>query len=149
MWWRPPVAALVLSALSVFVHSIGTYINLHLIEWSLKRKRTVSLTHSWSLMVRLVVLLVIMHSIEVAIWAEFYVWQNCFANWHTAYYFSLVTYTTLGYGDVLLPQAWRSLGGWEAMIGVLMFGWSTAALMSFLHHVQSARIGKYFQKMAD
>ena len=149
MWWRPPVAALVLSALSVFVHSIGTYINLHLIEWSLKRKRTVSLTHSWSLMVRLVVLLVIMHSIEVAIWAEFYVWQNCFANWHTAYYFSLVTYTTLGYGDVLLPQAWRSLGGWEAMIGVLMFGWSTAALMSFLHHVQSARIGKYFQKTAD
>jgi voltage-gated potassium channel len=146
MWWFAPLAAVVICALSVFVHATGTYINLHWILWLLKKHGSTNLVLTWGFVARLVVLLLIMHSIEVAIWAGFYTWQHCFSDWHTAYYFSLVTYTTLGYGDVLLPKAWRSLGGWEAMTGVLMFGWSTASMMSFLHHIQSARLGKYFQQ---
>ena len=37
-----------------------------------------------------------------------------------------MTYTTVGYGDVVLPHAWTSVGVLEAMTGVLLFGWSTA-----------------------
>lgn len=46
----------------------------------------------------------------------------------TAIYFSSVTYTTLGYGDIVLPGDWRVICGIEAMNGTLLFGWSTALL---------------------
>jgi hypothetical protein len=36
------------------------------------------------------------------------------------------------------------MGGWEAMLGVLMFGWSTATLMMIIHHVQGARVRQFF-----
>jgi len=44
----------------------------------------------------------------------------------SALYFSAVTYTTTGYGDLLLPKEWRLIGGVEALTGILMCGWSTA-----------------------
>jgi hypothetical protein len=40
-------------------------------------------------------------------------------------YFSAVTYTTTGYGDLVLPKEWRLVGGVEALTGILMCGWST------------------------
>jgi hypothetical protein len=45
-----------------------------------------------------------------------------------AFYFSAVTYTTTGYGDIVLPQAWRFGSGVEALTGILMCGWSTDSL---------------------
>jgi hypothetical protein len=43
----------------------------------------------------------------------------------SALYFSAVTYTTTGYGDVVLPEGWRLVGGVEALTGILMCGLST------------------------
>jgi hypothetical protein len=43
----------------------------------------------------------------------------------SALYFSAVTYTTTGYGDLVLPADWRLIGGVEALTGILMCGWST------------------------
>jgi len=43
----------------------------------------------------------------------------------TAFYFSAVTYTTTGYGDLVLPKEWRVVGGIEALTGILMCGLST------------------------
>jgi hypothetical protein len=42
----------------------------------------------------------------------------------SALYFSMVTYTTTGYGDLVLPKGWRLVGGVEALTGILMCGWS-------------------------
>jgi hypothetical protein len=87
--------------------------------------------------------LVILHCLEILIWAQFLFWSNCFPDRETATYYSLMSYTTVGYGDVLLPLHWRLLGGLEAMIGVLMFGWSTACLVAFVYHVQNALLKKH------
>ena len=43
----------------------------------------------------------------------------------SALYFSAVTYTTTGYGDLVLAQEWRLVGAIEALTGILMCGWST------------------------
>ena len=54
-----------------------------------------------------------------------------------ALYFSAVTYTTTGYGDLVLPEEWRLLGGVEALTGILMCGWSTGfffAVVSRMYH---------------
>jgi len=49
-----------------------------------------------------VTVLLVLHSLEILLWAKFYLSRNCFPDWETAYYFSLVSYTTLGFGDVVL-----------------------------------------------
>src|SRR4029077_8031768 len=43
------------------------------------------------------------------LWAAFYRWL-CFPLWESAFYFSTSSYATVGYGDIVLPQMWRTLG---------------------------------------
>ncbi len=71
------------------------------------------------------------HYVDIALWALAY-WcfsgRAEFADFESAVYFSSVTYTTLGYGDIVLTNNWRLVCGVEAMNGILLFGWSTALL---------------------
>ena len=64
--------------------------------------------------------------IEVWSWAILYVFLDAFQSIETAVYFSTVTFTTLGFGDIVLEDQWRLLSAFEAANGLLMFGWSTA-----------------------
>ena len=141
--WRQFLAALILCACTVCIHALGTYTHLHWILRALKNRRLVRLAHAWWVTLRLVIFLLFLHALEIAVWAQFYVMQRCFPDGETAYYYSLVTYTTLGQGDVLLPRAWRIAGGCEAMIGLLLFGWSTAVLVTFTNYVRNARVSTY------
>jgi hypothetical protein len=84
---------------------------------------------------------VLLHLFEIAVWAAFYVWAGAMADLPSALYFSAVTYTTTGYGDLVLPQEWRLLGGIEALTGILMCGWSTGfffAVVSRMAGTQAA-----------
>lgn len=67
----------------------------------------------------------LLHLLEISIWAFFYYWKECLPDLDSAFYFSAVTYTTTGYGDVVLPEPWRMVGAVEALTGILMCGWST------------------------
>lgn len=81
----------------------------------------------------------LLHLAEIAVWAVFYAWRDAMPDLASAAYFSAVTYTTTGYGDLVLPKAWRLLGGIEALTGILMCGWSTGfffALVSRLYEPQ-------------
>ena len=80
-------------------------------------------------MAQLVGALLLLHLAEAIVWAVFYVLVGALPDLETAAYFSLTSYTTVGYGDVVLPQAWRLLGPIEAAVGVLMLGWSTGILV--------------------
>ena len=64
--------------------------------------------------------------LEVWSWAVLYVFLGAFQSIETAVYFSTVTFTTLGFGDIVLEDEWRLLSAFEAANGLLMFGWSTA-----------------------
>ena len=81
------------------------------------------------LMAELVGTLLLLHLVEAIVWALFLVWIGGLPDLETAMYFSLTSYTTVGYGDVLLPEGWRLLGPVEAAVGVLMLGWSTGILV--------------------
>jgi hypothetical protein len=74
--------------------------------------------------------LVAIHSIEIWLYAAA-VWAiGAVSDFETALYFSTVTFTTLGYGDVVLGGNWRLFGAIEAGNGLILFGWSTAFLLS-------------------
>lgn len=138
--WQMLLIALLLSTFTVLIHSLGSYGLFLWVVLVMKRDPNPTLLRGWLLMQRFVVALLLLHAIEVAIWAQFYVFERCFSDPATAYYYSLTTYTTVGFGDVVLSRPWRFLGGWESMLGVLMFGWSTAALATLLHHLHDIRL---------
>ena len=83
------------------------------------------------LMVRLITAFIVLHIFEILLWAAFYRWL-CFPLWESAFYFSAASYATVGYGDVVLPQTWRTLGPVESIIGVLMCGLSASFLFAIV-----------------
>jgi ion channel len=84
------------------------------------------------LFVRLAGWMIFLHLIEIGVWAWFYQWQHALPDMQSALYFSSVTYTTTGYGDLVLPREWRLEGGVEALTGILMCGWSTGFFFAVL-----------------
>jgi hypothetical protein len=72
------------------------------------------------------------HLIEVFLWSSVYMSFGIFEELEVAVYFSLVAYTTLGFGDVILPEQWRILAGLTAANGFLVFGWSTAFQVEYV-----------------
>jgi hypothetical protein len=72
------------------------------------------------------------HTINVWIWGLFYRAVGAFDAMEPALYFSLVTFTTVGYGDLTLGPDWRLLSGLEAANGFLTFGWSTAYMVELV-----------------
>jgi len=75
--------------------------------------------------------IILLHLADTSIWAAFYYWRNLFVDFETSFYFSLGSYTTIGYGDVVLPKPWRLLGGIEGVSGVLLCGLSTAFIFRY------------------
>jgi hypothetical protein len=67
----------------------------------------------------------------ILLWAAFYRCL-CFSSWNSAFYFSGTSYSTVGYGDVVLPAKWRLLGPLESMMGVLMCGISVSLLFALI-----------------
>jgi hypothetical protein len=70
----------------------------------------------------------------ILLWASCYR-GLCFPSWESAFYFSASSYTTVGYGDVVLPLKWRLLGPLESMVGMLMSGISVGLLFAVITHL--------------
>jgi len=72
-----------------------------------------------------------LQAVVISLWASCYR-LLCFSSWGSAFYFSAASYSTVGYGDVLLPSKWRLLGPLEAMVGVLMCGISVGLIFALI-----------------
>jgi len=112
-----------LMALCVVIHATGVTVALrHARGHALGRPRA----SRWIwLFVQIAGLIVLLHLLEIATWAAVFLWNAAMPDWQSSFYFSAVTYTTTGYGDLLLPREWRLVGAIEALTGILMCGWST------------------------
>jgi hypothetical protein len=87
--------------------------------------------YSATLVVKSTVAIVILHGLAILLWASFYR-TRCFPSWELAFYFSASSYSTVGYGDLILPSNWRLLGPLEAITGVLMCGISISVLFALV-----------------
>ena len=117
--------ALGLVAATVTIHSAGLSM---LLSYALRSSAQPS-ARSWPILWMLICvawLLIVIHLVEIAVWAFFFWWQKCLPNMESSFYFSGVTYATIGYGDLVLPQTWRLFGPLEGLTGTLMCGLSTA-----------------------
>ncbi len=75
------------------------------------------------------------HTAEAWTWAVIYYLLGEFNEFERALYFSVVTSTTLGFGDITLSERWQLLSSFEAMGGLLLFGVSTAFLIALMQHL--------------
>ena len=114
-----------LMALCVTIHAIGLT---GAFRW-FYRSPALAGSRFWPqtwLLIRIAGWLILLHLIEISLWALFYVWREGMLDLNSAFYFSSATYATVGYGDLVLPKELRLMGGVEALTGILMCGWSTA-----------------------
>jgi hypothetical protein len=121
-------AAIVLVTGTLLIHCIGVAALIHLARARIDRGiKGLSPWRSSILMVRFTTAMIVLHVLEILLWAGFYR-GLCFPSWEPCVYFSAASYSTVGYGDVLLPHVWRLLGPVEGIAGVLMSGLSVSLL---------------------
>ncbi|MGD8543189.1 MAG: potassium channel family protein [Desulfobacteraceae bacterium] len=82
-----------------------------------------------------VLIMFLVSVVEVTVWAGVYLLIGAIEGLEAALYFSTVTFTTLGYGDMVLSDQWRLLSAFEAANGIIMFGWSTAIVIAAVQRV--------------
>ncbi len=130
---------LVVIAITVTIQGYGTsfwmkymdnnYFNLPKLKFAKKSIRLVILTSFF---------LLLLHFSQAAIWAFiYYILPEIteFETFEKAIYFSLVTFTTLGYGEITIGASNRILAGFEAINGILLIGWSTAFMFSVVQSI--------------
>jgi voltage-gated potassium channel len=126
------VAELPLITLTLWLQSAGVAALIAWVRRALKGDiQTMSALRSATLVVRLAMAVVVLHGLEILLWAGFYRWR-CLPSWDSAIYFSASSYSTLGCSDVSLPTSWRTLGPLESEIGVLMCGISVSLLFAIV-----------------
>src|SRR4051794_14029231 len=111
--------AWVLVAVTVLVHALGLTVLLKSLIGNLVQPPMRFWPIIW-LLIHLTWSLILIHAAEITVWALFYLWSGCLPNAGSAFYFSGVTYTTVGYGDIVLADPWRMLGPFEGLTGILM-----------------------------
>ena len=137
------LVSVVLVAITVVIHAYGTHYWMRYMGYrfvgpdgNFKPRKVLPAIISTA------VILLMLHVVEVIVWAVAYRLLDPISSLDTfekAMYFSVVTFTTLGYGDVTLEEHWRVLGAFQAAAGIIIFGWSTAIIVAAVQKVYFER----------
>jgi hypothetical protein len=132
-------------SLNVVIHTVGLVVLARWMSWIVRWFRL----HRHGLgktiaMVTTVLGLFFVHTIEVWVWALAYLAIGVVNGLEEAVYFSTVTFSTLGYGDITLATDWRVFAALEAMNGFILIGWSIAYLIAASTRHGPFRIGEHF-----
>jgi voltage-gated potassium channel Kch len=131
------LTGLALMAACVVIHASGVTVAVRCVE---RLGSAAQRFRHWTLLfIGVAAWVVVLHLLEIVIWALYYLWQQAMPNMPAALYFSAVTYTTTGYGDLVLPEEWRLLGAVEALTGILMCGWSTGFFFAIVSRMFDAK----------
>lgn len=125
-------AAVLLALFTVFLQCVGIA---GLITWLRSVMASdmgkLRISNSAALVMQTTVGVIVLQGLIILLWASCYR-SLCFSTWDSAFYFSASSYSTVGYGDVVLPPKWRLLGPLESMVGVLMCGISVSLLFALV-----------------
>lgn len=128
-----------LIALTVTIQATGTTMWVRFVgRRFVERGTSFMFGESLRILIATGLLLVILHAIQIVLWALTYqlvLEPGELVSMHEAIYFSFVTFTTLGYGDITLSGDHRVLSGIEALNGILLVGWSTAVLFAVVQRI--------------
>ena len=130
-----------LVVVTVAIHAVGFAALLR----AMVRSHTLDTSGFGPVTQRVIVLtcwLILIHLVEIFVWGLFYFWRGYLPDAESAFYFSGATYTSVGYGDLVLPKQWRALAPLETLTGILMCGLSTGLFFALV----SRWISKWMQR---
>jgi hypothetical protein len=125
--------------LTTLIQGIFTLFGVERLRDHVERHHTKSLVRSTLTLSMFVLWLFLAMIIQAWVWAHLYLALGALGSLEEAAYFSTVTFTTLGFGDITLDKTWRLLSSFEAANGLLMFGWSTALVFAAVQWVYAGR----------
>ncbi|WOR16160.1 ion channel [Hyphomonas sp. FCG-A18] len=134
---------LLIAGLLVTITVVMHFMGLVALSWFLQRrwrkhaKRITSIVWQGSSVVITVLGLFALHSLQIWVYAIAYILLDEFQTIEQALYFSTSTFTTVGFGDLVLDERWRMLSAAESANGFLLIGWSTAFLVSLTSRVRA------------
>jgi hypothetical protein len=139
--FREIVIAAAIVTICLMVHVAGILL---MAEWVLGKReyfeRNTTPRHFGVLVISLFAGIMFLHLLQTGLWALFYYTQGLFSDLETSLYFSMVSFATIGYGDVLLPRHWRLLGVVEGLSGVILCGISTAFIFAVVNAMLQLRL---------
>jgi hypothetical protein len=150
----PLLTGFALVVVTVLIHTYGAWTLVRLLDRSFADELGVITRHRAAPAIATTALvLLLLHWVEILIWACAYLLLEPvapIATFEAAVYFSAVTFTTLGYGDITLGvEQWRLLSGIEALDGVLLLGLSTAILFAVVHQIWRDELPSARRRVAD
>ena len=89
-----------------------------------------------------VLLMIVLHGLEAVAWGLTYKMLGLFTNFRSAMLYSLGAMTGLGAGSVSLPSHWSMMGVLQSLVGLLLFGLTTAFMFAMVQAVWPVRTGK-------
>jgi hypothetical protein len=124
--------------LTVCIHFVG----LLALTWMMRRRGHHLRPHEGAVRVAALIVFVVLglvaiHTIEIWLYAAAFLAVGALPDLEVALYFSTTSFTTLGYGDVVLDRHWRLFGAIEGANGLLLIGWSTAFLLSVIQRLRT------------
>src|SRR5574337_1766698 len=126
-----------LVAATVVIHTLGFGMILRFLRRALSVPPVQPRPTAW-LLIQLTWFLILIHLAEITVWALAYLWGKRLPDVESAFYFSGVTYTTIGYGDIVLAKPWRLMGPIEGLTGILMCGLSAGLFFATLSRILAA-----------
>ena len=124
----------------VLVHAAGVRaVTTHVLRRTEVIMKRPALWRADLLMGSIVFMLLALHVAEICLWAATLVYSNLAPDWRTAGFFAGNTYTTVGYGNFILPDGWRMLAPIIAISGLFTFGWSGSVLVDFVRRINTIR----------
>jgi len=121
-------------AATVVIHAVGTTFWVKFLgEHFMDEEGVLKTGKSFRILIGTGLVLAALHALQIILWAIVYrniSYAGVIETFETAVYFSFVTFTTLGYGDITLSESGRVLSGIQALNGILLVGWSTAVLFA-------------------
>lgn len=136
--WLQLGAAALLVPLCAFLHGLGLMLvsKLFGLQDDALKERSLDLG-SFHLIGVIGFALFSVHAVEIAVFGFFYTWVGAAPDVEAALFFSASSYTTAGAGADRLPDGWKLVGEAEAVLGLLLVGWSTAYLVNKIEKLRN------------
>ena len=124
----------VLMVATTVIHAGGMVLAMHMMKLQTRHLKRLRMMRVYRVS-GIALLMFNVSLLEVLLWAVVYHQLNALEGFEPALYFSMVTFTTLGYGEIVLGEQWRLLASFEAANGIIMFGWTTAIILAAVQRI--------------